>query len=79
MPDGRHFKDFEAFQKLVLDRPEAIAGNVAEKLMTYGTGAPVTFADRYAIEQIVEQTADSNYGFRSLIAAVAAHRIFMTK
>ena len=79
MPDGRHFKDFEAFQKLVLAKPETLAGNVAEKLITYGTGAPVTFADRYAIEQIVEQTADSNYGFRSLIAAVAAHRIFMIK
>lgn len=79
MPDGRHFKNFEAFQELVLAKPETLAGNVAEKLITYGTGAPVTFADRYAIEQIVEQTADSNHGFRSLIAAVATHRIFMIK
>lgn len=79
MPDGRHFKNFEAFQELVLAKPETLAGNVAEKLITYGTGAPVTFADRYAIDQIVEQTADSNYGFRSLIAAVAAHRVFLNK
>lgn len=79
MPDGRHFEDFEAFQKLVTSKPEVLAHNLAEKLITYGTGAPVTFADRYAVEQIVEETAESDYGFRSLIATVAAHRIFMTK
>ncbi|NQV24648.1 MAG: DUF1592 domain-containing protein, partial [Rhodopirellula sp.] len=79
MPDGRHFEDLESFQKLVLAKPEVLASNVAEKLITYGTGTPVTFADRYAVDQIVEKCAESDYGFRSLLAAVASHRVFMTK
>ena len=79
MPDGRHFVDFKSFQKLVLAKPEVLASNVAEKLITYGTGRPVTFADRYAVEQIVASSAKSGYGFRSLMTAVASHRVFMTK
>lgn len=79
MPDGRHFEDFEAFQKLALAKPEVLASNVAEKLITYGTGTPVTFADRTAVDQIVQKCAESNYGFKSLITAVGSHRVFMTK
>lgn len=79
MPDGRHFADFESFQNLVLARPEVLAGNVAEKLITYGTGTPVTFADRKAVDEIVEKCAGSDYGFRSLLTAVASHRVFLTK
>jgi len=79
MPDGRHFENLEAFQKLVLAKPDALARNVAAKLITYGTGTPVTFADRYAVEQIVEKSAESNYGFKSLITAVASHRVFLNK
>jgi hypothetical protein len=79
MPDGRHFEDLKSFQKLVLAKPDVLANNVTEKLMTYGTGTPVTFVDRYAVEQIVESCAESGYGFRSLMKAVASHRVFMTK
>ena len=79
MPDGRHFEDFESFQKLVLEKQDRLAGNVAEKLITYGTGAPVTFADRQAAEDVAEKCAESGYGFRSLVTAVATSRVFMTK
>ena len=79
MPDGRHFEDFRSFQKLAVSKPETLAHNVAEKLITYGTGTPVTFADRSAVDQIVAQCAESNFGFRSLIAAVASHQVFLTK
>ncbi len=79
MPDGRHFEDFETFQKLVLAKPDALASNIAEKLITYGTGTPVTFADRTAVDQIVEKCAQSKYGFKSLITAVASHQVFLNK
>lgn len=79
LPDGRHFEDFRSFQKLVLAEPEVLASNLTEKLITYGTGTPVTFADRSAVDEIVQQTAESGHGFRSLIAAVASHHLFTTK
>jgi len=79
MPDGRHFKDVRAFQKLVLANEEVVAKNVAEKLITYGTGAPITFADRKAVLDIVAAAEKSRFGLRSLVTAVAANRVFLNK
>jgi hypothetical protein len=79
MPDGRHVENVRAFQKLVLAREEVVAKNVAEKLITYGTGAPITFTDRKAVEEIIAEAEESNYGFRSLVTAVAANWIFLNK
>ena len=79
LPDGRHFENVDEFQSLVAATPEALAANVASKLITYGTGAPVTFADRKDVEHIVAETRESNFGFRSLVTSVATSRVFLTK
>ncbi len=79
MPDGRHFEDVDEFQQLVAAQPEALAANVASKLITYGTGAPVTFADRKDVDQIVASAAEKNFGFRSLVTEVATSRVFTSK
>lgn len=79
LSDGTPFEGVRDFQKLVVAKPEKLARNVAAKLITYGTGAPVAFADRDTLQRIVEQTADSNYGFRSVIREVIASPIFQNK
>jgi hypothetical protein len=79
LSDGRRFENIDGFQKLVLSQPETLARNVAEKLLTYGSGAPITFADREAVEQIAHRAGDSNYGFRSLLLALIEHPIFLSK
>jgi len=79
LPDGRTFQNAEEFQSLILESPENIARNVAEQLLTYGTGAPVGFADRDDLDRIVAQAAESDYGFRSLLHAVIASPVFMRK
>ncbi|QDU38204.1 hypothetical protein Mal4_25290 [Maioricimonas rarisocia] len=79
LEDGREFSNFEEFQSLIVESPEQIARNVAEKLLTYGTGAPVGFADRPAIDRIVAQAAESDYGFRSLLHAAIASPVFTRK
>ena len=79
LPDGRHFDSLREFQKLVLEHPEKIAGNVAEKMLTYGTGAPVTYADRNHVKQIAALTQKNNYGFRSILKAVVTSELFLTK
>ena len=53
-----------------------MAGCVAEKLLTYGLGRGLGFADRAALRDIVEKTAETNYGFRSLVREVAASDVF---
>lgn len=45
----------------------------------YATGAPVTFADRAAIERILTDTAASKHGIRSLLHAVVQSALFWNK
>ncbi len=79
MSDGRDFADFDEFRRLVLEDVRPIARNVAEKLLIYGTGAPVSFADREVIDQIVDESSDQDYGLRSLLHAVVSSPTFLTK
>ena len=79
LPDGREFVDIDGFQSLVAEDPRKLAECVAEKLIAYGTGASVTFADREEIEGIVERTAASNYGFRSVLEEVVVSPLFLSK
>ena len=48
-------------------------------LLTYGTGAGLSFADRSALDDIVESTRKQNHGVRSLIHAVVASPAFLNK
>lgn len=79
MADGRPFEGIADFRRLVLDDPHRLARNVAEKLITYGTGAPPEFADRQRIAEIVDVAAESDFGFRSLVHAVVSSPTFLTK
>ena len=59
MPDGRAFKDIDDFKKLLLADPRAIARNMVRQLVIYATGAPVSFADRAAVEKVLDKTAEA--------------------
>ncbi len=77
--DGRKFSNVDDFRSLVVASPQKLARNVAEKLVVFGTGAPISFADRQAIDDIVERTAADDYGFRSIIKAVTISSLFLSK
>ncbi len=79
LPDGRDFSGFHEFRELLSEDVRPIARNVAEKLLIYGTGATVSFADRHAVDGIVDDAADQEYGFRSLLHAVVTSPTFLTK
>jgi hypothetical protein len=79
LKDGRAFTDIHAFKALLGQEERTIARNLVHRLIVYGTGAPVSFADRAEVEQILDATADSNYGMRSLITAVAQSPLFTIK
>jgi hypothetical protein len=79
LPDGREFQQGDEFRALVAAEPRKLAGNLAEKLLIYGTGAPLSFADREAAEQIADAAAGEEYGFRSLLYAVIASPVFLSK
>jgi hypothetical protein len=59
--------------------PRAIATGLASQLLTYGTGAPITYADRTDVKNLVDERASEGFGFRSLVAKVACSRLFTMK
>jgi len=79
LPDGREFRDIHEFRSLIAAQPRKLARNVAEKLLVFGTGANISFADRQAIDQIVDRAAQDNYGFRSIVHAVTTSPTFLSK
>ncbi|EMI22810.1 protein containing DUF1588 [Rhodopirellula maiorica SM1] len=79
LADGRPFDGFNQFRELIANEQKMLARNFAEKLLVYGTGAPIAFADRQIVEQIVDSTSDDHYGMRSLLDAVVLSPIFLSK
>jgi hypothetical protein len=79
LPDGQHFEDVDEFRNLIAADPKPIARNFAQHVMVYGTGAPISFADRDGIERSVASTETQDYGLRSLIKAVVASPLFLSK
>jgi len=79
LADGREFDNIDDFRKLILAKPEKVAACVAEKLVTYGTGAKPRFVDRDVIEEIAEQSKDSDFGFRTIVENVVCSDLFLNK
>jgi len=79
MSNGKKFDGLDQFKSLVLKNRKKLAINVAEKLMTYGTGATIQFSDRDDIEKCVANAKGSKYGFKSLIKEVVASDLFLSK
>ncbi len=79
LPDGRTFTGIKDFKKLLISQQDQVLNALASKLMIYGTGAGIQFADRAAIETVVKQTKADGGGLRSLVHAVVASPVFLSK
>jgi hypothetical protein len=79
LPDGRAFKDVEEFKKLLLADPDALARGFASKLIVYATGAPLQFADRVAVGEIVARARSKGHGVRSILQEVVQSPLFRSK
>lgn len=79
MADGKKFAGIEQFKNILLSRPKQITKTFASQLVTYGTGAAISFSDRDDIEEIVEQTQNNNFGTKSIIHAVVQSQLFRKK
>jgi hypothetical protein len=78
-PDGRAFRDIDEYRRVLAEDEDQLARNLVRKLMIYGTGADIQFADREVVEQIVRDTRANHHGLRSLIHAVVRSRVFLNK
>jgi hypothetical protein len=78
-PDGRRFENIDDYKQLLIENKDQLARNLAEKLLTYGTGAAPTSTDDTQIEKIIARVRARNFGFRSLIHEVVQSDLFQTK
>jgi hypothetical protein len=76
LPNGETFKNVNQFKRLLLKEPSRLATNVAEKLILFGTGAAIGFADREEVDRIVEASSMSDFGFRTLVHQVIQSPLF---
>lgn len=76
LPGGESFDSIDGYKSLVLRTPELLVRNLAAKLVVYGTGSEIEFADRQTLDDIVASVRDTNYGFRSLVHAVVQSPLF---
>jgi hypothetical protein len=79
MPDGRAFANVDEYKALLLEDKDGLARALAEKLLTYATGARIQFADREDVAGIVQAVRTENYGLRSLIHQLIDSRPFLNK
>lgn len=79
LPDGRRFQNIDEYKQLLLNDKDQLARALADKLLSYATGAAPTAADAPQIDAIVTKVRDKNYGFRSLIHEIVQSDVFRTK
>src|SRR5262249_55868000 len=78
-PEGKAFKDIDEYKKLLLADKDQLARNLVQKLIVYGTGADIQFADREVVERLVAVCRKKKYGLRSVVHEVAERRGFLNK
>jgi hypothetical protein len=79
MPDGSKFRNIDELKQLLLKDKDQLARALAEKLLTYATGAAPEATDKAEIEAIVKKDRQKNYGFRTLVHEIVQSKMFQTK
>ena len=79
MADGKFFADINALRELLTRDPRILSRNLVRRFLTYSTGRPLSFADRDAIETIVDDAERSGGGVRSLLTATIRSPLFQTR
>ncbi|MDA0283025.1 MAG: DUF1592 domain-containing protein [Planctomycetota bacterium] len=77
VPHGPNINGMRELKEFLLDsREDDIIDNVIRRLLTYGIGRDLTYLDRFAIKQLVDQSKGSDNRFRDIIVAVCRCETF---
>ena len=79
LEDGFQFTDIRELKRHFAANPEGLARNLVERLIVYSTGASLTYADRAAVNEILEKTRAKGFGLRSLLHEVVQSDLFRMK
>ncbi|MFK7734714.1 MAG: DUF1592 domain-containing protein [Pirellulaceae bacterium] len=76
---GDDFSDVSEFKQLLFQKKEQIAKNFIEKLVVYATGGEIQFADREAINSILDQTRSDDFPVKDILHAIVQSPLFREK
>ena len=76
---GENPEEFDQFRQLLLEDERTIAKNLLQQFIVYGSGAPVSFADREFVESTLDRLEGEGFGLRSMIHEVVQSRLFREK
>lgn len=79
LADGRAFKDIHDFKQLLLAKPADMQRCVAEKLLTYATGAAPTYADQKPIADIIAKAVKQGGGLKTFVTELVLSDTFRRK
>jgi len=68
LPGGESFNGFRTFREILKQDRDTVVRAIAQKLLIYGTGRPLTPADRPVVDAVAEAAGKHNDGLRSMIA-----------
>lgn len=77
--DGQAFKNYDEFKKVLLGEKEQVTRCLTEKLLVFATGAGLDFADRDAVDAILQHLRAHDYGMRTLVHEVVESAVFLNK
>lgn len=78
-PGGESFDNIDSFREILLKDERQLARNLMGRLITFGTGAGVSYADREAVECLLDETVNKDYGVRTMIHALVRSELFSKK
>jgi hypothetical protein len=79
LSDGRAFKDIKDFKNLLLAKPADVQRCLAEKLLTYATGAAPTYADDTAVAEMVSKSLKQGGGLATFVMELVLSETFCRK
>ena len=74
--DGKQFSGIVEFKKQLLGKTDQVAHHFISRLIVYGTGAEIQFADRDQVDEITRRMGEKDYPVREILHAVVQSRLF---
>ena len=79
LPDGTQIRDVRDLKKHLVDHIDQFSACLAEKLLVYGSGRPLNYADHQVVKRVVNDVKKQGNGFQDLIIAIVLSKSFRTK
>jgi hypothetical protein len=79
LSNGISFQDVREFKRILLSDERGVARNLTCQLAIYATGAPISFSDHGAIEQVLDRSSSNRWGVRTMIHSIVQSDLFLSK